>query len=554
MILLFELNCLSKNYVLENLIDELCSDFKITYKIARVDNTIKLFIEDEIERLEEFSDYIPTRLPLSIFLKSTIVEVVEEILQKSEEIPKCLLNLPFTPKALLECRDNLSPFVNNEIGASSFDAKNILLKDKDALVLSASKKDEFDSFYTKIAQIIDSGEEVYIDSISGKYCIGKVDDSFSNKDFIITATDFSLISKMIIAKENELKALVSLEKPIIKFRLNSIYKAKNILPNSRVKVQFPDELLLQNICERLNTLGVDFIYRVKEKSSTCRYSIEIDGKYSLIPKIEVSVLENGEILILNGNGYSSKQTRDSFKKFDIVSHAQFASVMQEHNLFEKGISCFYLSKTHDDLMMHFSQKLGMLELVKVPVIKDMKEIFNIIESTDIGRRLVANYKKHFRSFYDNALSISIPDETPNSIYSVWGIISVVLGMSEKLEGAAEKIIEFAEDFSAKKGPKIDYVLHDKTSIKSDLNMIEALRTAMSYRLAGVEDMTLSFGIVESCSLFLSTLTDSNIENLSSEGTVLCGSLFASKDFAENSCKHILPNSKIYMNIELPIDH
>jgi len=551
MILSFEFNYISKNALLENMLELICKDFDISYKIGKVDNIVNLYVEDNETELTNFSNFIAQRLPLSIFFKSTAVNVVDTIPENLDNsIEECNLCLPFTPKTLVTSkRNNFNPLINNEVGIPTFNAKGVLFKKEDSVI----EVDNFSELYQKIAKIIKEGEEVYIDSTSGAYVIGKIE-NIKDDDFIVIPTDLSVVEKMVVIKENEIKALASLEKPVIKLRVNTLYSSKEILPTKRVKIKLPDELLLLNICDKLNKDGIDFIYRIDKINSTCKYTLSIDGTFNRLPQIEVCILENGEILIVNGDGYSSPFLKENLKKFDCHGHAQFASIMQEHNLFDEKVSCFYISKTHDDMIMHHSQNTGMLDLIKFPVIDDIKEIFKIIKQSDIGKKLIENYIQQFPKVYEKAIECQIPKNMPNNIYTIWGIAAVILGFSDNIKEGSEKTIEFAEDFGGKKGPRVDYLLIDKESIKSDFDMIRLIRSAISFKLAGTDDIILSFGMMEALSYFLSDTSDSCNENLSSEKTLLCGSMFGIKKFAEITCKNITASSHICFNRELPIDN
>ena len=549
MILAFEFNYVSKNALLENMLESICKDFGISYKIGKVDTIVSLHVEGIETKLTNFSDFIGTRLPLSIFFKSTAVNVVDEMAESLEKTDECKLYVPFTPKTLATCKDeNLNPLINNEVGIASFDAKGVILKHNDNIVAIES----FEALYTKIAEVLTNDEEVYINSVSGSYVIGKIE-NLKEKDFIVIPTDLSVVEKMVVIKENEIKALASLEKPTIKLRVNTLYGAKEILPSQRVKLKLADELLLLNLCEKLHKNGVDFIYRVDTATSTCKYSVEIDGSFTKLPQIEVCVLENGEILILNGDGYSTPELRENLNKFDTKAHAQFATIMQEHNLFDEKISCFYMSKTHDDMIMHLSDKTGMLDLIKFPIVRDIKDIFTTIKTSKIGAKLVKSYQKQFPETYKNAINCEIPADASNNIYNIWGIAGVILGFADNIEDASEKVIENAEDFGGKKGPRVDYLLVDKESIKSDFDMMRLIRSTMSFKLAGTDEVTLSFGMMEAFAYFLSDTSDSCKENLSSEKTLLCGSMFGVRKFAEITCKNITVSSQICLNRELPID-
>jgi len=545
MILAFEFNYVSKNALLENMLESICKDFEISHKIGNVDNIVSLHVEGDETKLTNFSNYIGTRLPLSIFFKSTAVNVVEKMPKELDTIPECKLCVPFTPKTLATCKEgNLNPLVNNEVGIRTFDAKGVML--------NKVSTTNFETLYSNTAEALVNDEEVYIDSASGSYCIGKIE-NIKEKDFIVIATDLSVVEKMVVIRENEIKALASLEKPTIKLRVNTLFAAKEILPSQRVKLKLADELLLLNICEKLHKNGIDFIYRVEGKTSTCKHSVEIDGTFTKLPQIEVCVLENGEIIIVDGDGYSAPELRENLKKFDTKAHAQFATIMQEHNLFDKKVSCFYVSKTHDDMIMHLSDKTGMLDLVKFPIVRNIKEIFKIIEESPTSARLLASYKEQFPEIYKNAINCQIPSNAPNNMYTIWGIAGVILGFADNIVEASEKIIENAEDFGGKKGPRVDYLLVDKEAIKSDFDTLKLIRSTMSFKLAGTDDVTLSFGMMEAFAYFLSDTSDSCKENLSSEKTLLCGSMFGVRKFAEIASKNITTSSQICLNRELPID-
>jgi hypothetical protein len=560
MILAFEFNYISKNALLENILESICKDFDIFYKIGKVGNIVNLYVEGDETKLTNFSDFIGKRLPLSIFFKSTAVNVVDEIKDDLETIDECKLCLPFTPKSLFTCKDKndsmyLNPLINNEVGIKTFVAKGVLLKENDNVIVDAKETSNFEALYNEIAKIINSRDEVYINSTSGSYVIGKIDSKFKKDgSFTVIPTDLSVVEKMVVSRENEIKALASLEKPTIKFRVNTLYGAKEILPTQRVKMKLADELLMQNICERLFSNGIEFLYKIDTKASTCKYSLEIDGSFELLPQIEICVLENGEILIISGDGYSNPVLKENMKKLDNKEHAQFASIMQEHNLFDDKVSCFYLSKTHDDAIMHFSEKTGMLDLIRFPIVKDISKIFEIIfKDSDIGERLVRSYQEKFPQIYKTATNCTISQDASNSMHSIWGITAVILGMSDNIEDGSKKLIENAEDFGGQKGPRIDYLLVDKEAIKSDFDMIRLIRSAMSFKLADTDDVTLSFGIMEALAYFLSDTSDSCRENLSSEKTLLCGSMFGIRKFAELASKNISASSQICLNRELPID-
>lgn len=564
MVLSFEFHYISQNGVLENLLKSICEDFEIRYSLNKSNTIVTLEVESNEEGLEKFSDFLSSRLPLSIFFKSSSVNVVDN-LSEGVEIEPCTLTLPYTPKALELVQDEkseffLSPFVPNEIGNTPFlHVKKVQLLDaKGVCAKEARNSNEFLSFYSQIINLLNENKKILIKSPAGDYIYSKVNSQTATKiqgECKIIATDLCVVEKMVVIKDNEIKALASLEKPNIRLKVNSLYEAKNIFAYTRVNIQLADDMLLHLVCNEAFKNGIEFLFKEEvTENQDYDYKIVTDDNISQIAPIEVCVLENGEILVLNGGGYSAPNVKANMNKFESSAYAQFTSVIQEHDLFGEQVSGFYLSKNHDDKFMHISEQTGMLDLVSFPVEKSFERIFDSIKESTTGAKLFENYLNTYPELVEIALKTTLPKSIPNSIYTMWGICAVILGLSETFEGASEKLIELAEDFGGQKGPRIDYALINPETLVSNFNFIKMVRSSMSFKLAGADDKTLSFGFVESLSYFLSDSADFYRENLTSSRMILCGSLFGIKRFCEISARNIQASNKISFNKELPIDN
>jgi hypothetical protein len=562
MILSFEFQYLSQNRVLENFLQSICEEFDIEYKIENSKTIVTLFVNAHEEKLESFADFLATRLPLSIFFKSSSVQVCNEM-QGSDEVEKCNLTLPFTPKALIQAKntkdkDYMSPFIVNEVGNAPFlNTKDIFLKDnKNNLLMSANEKSSFIALYEKISQLICENKKIRISSSNGDFIYTKVDKATSSlvDTMNIVATDLSAVEKIAVIRDNEIKALASLEKPSIRLKVNALFSAKEILKTNRVKIKLADDMLLQLICEKLYADGVTLLYRENSQNVAFDYSVTLDSAINTIAQIEICVLENGEILIVSGDGYSASSVKDNLKKFDDIAHAQFTSIIQEHDIFKEQLNCFYLSKTHNDKIMYISEDSGMLDLISFPIIRSFQTIFDTIKESTTGEKLFESYEKKFPLIVKNALSTKITENAPDNIYTMWGICAVILGMATSIEEGSEMMIELAEDYGGQKGPRIDYQLIAPNTLVSTFNFIKLIRSAMSFKLADTDDRTLAFGFLESFAYFLSDMTDYYKESLLSQKMLLCGSMFGIRRFSELSCRNIQATCKIAFNRELPIDN
>jgi len=560
MILAYEFEYVSGNLVLESFLKVISEEFGVDYTICRKKNITTLYINEDEEMQHKFADFLSSNLPLSLFLKSSNAKVTSSIEGKELDFVDTALSLPFTKKSIELAKDEKSffyksPFVPNEVGFSKISEKiSLSLESKDGVVV-ANDPDGYKNIYKTVANLIKDGEAVRIKTPSGIFTFFKVRNGAFEKvdDFEILPTDLSLIQKMVNIRENEMQVLMSLEKPIVRAKVNMIFESLEILPASRVKVRMANTPLLQFICEELFANGVEFLAKSsdnKEYSYFLNYDIDIPK----IPDVEVSILENGEIFILNSDKYGSEYVKDGLSKLKEPAIRQFVSVLKERELFDFKTSCFYFSKKYDDAIMYHDEKKGILSLVKFPHFLSMRELLHDIKKQDeSGEKLIENYKKTYLELYKTAQRVKIPKKLSNNLFNTLRFVSIIVGFSDDFKTAADTLIEKAEDFGGQKGVRIDFRLENEDKINSNFNPYRLIRSAMSFKLAGTDDMTLAFGVLESFSYFISDMADAHKETLGSEKIALAGSVFSYPIVTELVAKNLLANHKIYFNQELPID-
>lgn len=476
--------------------------------------------------------------------------MVDTLPEHEEVLPSQAYHAEFTPKNLaLVDTPTSSHYLFPVLAVNDLHVK---LFENETERLHVNTSSGFDTLYTTLADLIARGENVAIETKNGTFVFGTIENAPAHESFEVMATDLSVVERMVVCRENEIKALASLERPAIRFKVNALYAQKGILAQSRVIVRLADDLLLYQLSKRLFEKGVLFLF--KAASSPASYRVTLSAKHDALEPLLISVLETGTIFILKGSDYASSSLKESVQKFDEASHGAFASIMQEHQLFDAVSTCFYLSTTHDDRIMHYSKEHGMLNLVEVLLPTSFEELFaEVARSSESAERLVANYQEQFPEIYAKALQTPIPSNMPKSVYSLWKIIAIALGLSDDFERAGEQLVENAEDFGGLKGPRIDYFLQKEDALSSDLDYVRLLRSGMSFKVAGTDNTTLSFGYMESLSYFISDLADAHKETLLSSKIALCGSLFGYKRFSEMIIKNLKPNHTLCFNKELPID-
>ncbi len=561
MILAYEFEYVSKNLVLENFLRVISEEFGIKYTICREKNITTLYIDEEEERQHEFADFLSLNLPLSIFLKSSNAKVVNSIKGKELDIKNTAISLPFSKKAIELAKDEKSffyksPFVPNEVGFSKVFQKISLSLEGDNGLTVANNSDGYKNIYKSVAKLIKEGKRVKIETPNGAFVFFAVrKGAFEDvKDFEILPTNISLVQKMVNLRNNEIQAIASLEKPIIRAKVNMVFESFEILPANRVKIRLANTPLLQFICEELYENGIEFIVKssdVLEYSHLVSYDIDMPS----IADIEISVLENDEIFVLNTDKYSSEESKFGLKKLKEPSVRQFVSILKERELFEYKTSCFYFSKKYNDAIMYHDGDKELLTLVEFPCFPSIRELFNTIKKQDeSGVKLVENYQKTYPELYKSIQRVKIPKKLSNNLFNTLRFVSIVVGFSNDFKTAADTLIENAEDFGGQKGVRIDFRLENEEKINSNFNPYRLIRSAMSFKLAGTDDMTLSFGTLESFSYFVSDMADALKETLGANKVALGGSLFGYPLISELVAKNLLPNHKIYFNQELPIDN
>ena len=92
--------------------------------------------------------------------------------------------------------------------------------------------------------------------------------------------------------------------------------------------------------------------------------------------------------------------------------------------------------------------------------------------------------------------------------------------------SAPYLLACAADFLGEKGVRIDFSINDRGELAAD----KLIRSAMSYKLAGVDEKVLSYGFIDSLSYFLSDLMDARRDEF--DAAIFGGALFGERKFAD----------------------
>ncbi len=597
MILKFAFEYFSTSLVLENILLKELEESPLTGKLERCGDFISLYIEGDEEKLQNFADVLSLNIPYSLFLRGSKVEVVSNLPKQEYILPDYpKRELPFCPKCEKKALQEYNPFVKCSACGYSVQSSDLLYKNF-AKTFTRNNEEIFKNF----AKALKSGVMAKIKTLNGFKSIALMNKKNFEKlrgNFEFLCTDLESVNKIFFVRKSEILALGSFEKPVLELSVNHKFLeifsfVKNL---SKIKVRLSNDLMLEILSKQMLKLGFHYLI-LGDFDERKEYNIELsfDSKVIKNRPLEVIVLDDGQNVITKGdlglvpkvnNGFRDISLRafsNSFvaindngniitykkdeklpttlKTFTLengdlsyeAAHGAFYALLSEQSLLDKTIAGVYFSKINSDRIMINSPKFGLVDYIQFDFDfpKTFSELFKIMKNEDkISLKLVENFITKFPDFYKNEFKFS----KMGSIYKIWGIISIILGIQNDgdMQKGSEKLIKYAASFKGKKGPRIDYRLKkDKNKLK--LDYLKVIKTAMSFRIAGIDLETLSFGVMESFAEFASNIIDEISRDYEISGVCFNGSLFESVNLINRFYTITKKNYKVYTHKEFTLD-
>jgi hypothetical protein len=201
------------------------------------------------------------------------------------------------------------------------------------------------------------------------------------------------------------------------------------------------------------------------------------------------------------------------------------ALAERHRLTQKAAAVVYFSFAEPDSFVGAHDPGGritrLIEFLPLPV--RGADLIDAIASIDEnGPRLVANYRQAFRSLYDGLASFDPDEEAIETEALAWllGATGMILGLDEL-------------DLAKALLPATDSVKVDTVVIERDgrylLDGRRLLRSAMSYRIAGVPRDTLARSVFESLGDFAADAVQRLLKDWKAEAIVCAGDLFAANN-------------------------
>lgn len=542
MVLEFRFKYLSKNKTLGKFLDFAAKQNDCEYKIVQKLDYVYLYVKCSEKSLGEFSESLSKYLPMSIFYYDIVINTLPDFPNVQTMSLEQDNLISFCPTCLREVEDEenknyYNAFKSCEV-CDSFEEANFVL---DNQKVESSKK-----LFENLAQKINENQKIKIKTLSGTFVFSKVNDLDYSTNLL--ATNLLNMSSLVVENKTDIVALASIEKPSVDFKINEIYKLNNEIKKDFINIRFANDLTLYFLSLELSKLNINFL-NIENNKNEFDIFLDIEEKIiknKLLDIPHIKCFDNKKFF-LDSKSYD-KSLDVIYSKFEEKNKSHFMTVLAENELFDKSIVNFYISTKDDDGLSFYSEKFdGLIDIVKpFNIPSSVEQFFETMKKDETSSRLLQNYKEKFEDDYNKALNTDISTYKTKSFYNYWQIAKQILCFEED-------ILENANKCMLEKGPRIDYkLLEDEKLYNREFDYVKLIRSAMSFKLAGVEEETISLGFMESLAHFIGYELDNINSSYDLDGVSLCGDMFRYDIFTSLVEKSITKNFNIYYNKEFVI--
>ncbi len=453
------------------------------------DNTTSFYLQASAEITLEFaqklSEILPFSLDFSFLSLKEITEPLDENLFQTASPSKPLF---MNAKEHQDFLDNNSSLYANTLGL----IENTAFKGK----MIHSPKELIDCL-TQLKGMLKTQDFIPIFTSRGPlfFSLKKPSPSviFSDLSSVLTCTKLPL---------EDAQYLASLEKPSIKAPLKSVFK--DTFKNDEIIAQLPYDPILNLLCHILQDEGIEFVFT--HESRSCEALLHYEALFK-----------------------TPKRLITPAKKFVLENHLSTLPFKDELEFLREtpnSIVLYISFKRPTRLLLHANGSLKTLLSVGF----DFNQIFHLLKQDEKASRMLENYAAKFPDFYARIAELSQYNLGGANLLDFFRILGFILGYSEDFH--SHSVISLAKECLRPKGPRIDYKILKDDSLKMALNFSKIMHSAMSFRLAGVENEILSLGILDSLAEFLGNFIWDNAQNFSVQEVTIAGDFFGEKVFLD----------------------
>ncbi len=472
------------------LLEQMACNLQARFYSVYKDNTTSFYLQASAETTLEFaqklSEILPFSLDFSFLSLKEITEPLDENLFQTTSLSKPLF---MNAKEHQDFLDKNSSLYANALGF----VKNTAFKG----AIIHSPKELIDCL-TQLKEALKTQDFIPIFTSRGALSL-----SLKKPSISVIFSDLSSVLSCTKLPLEDAKYLASLEKPSIKASLKSVFK--DTFKSDEIIVQLPFDPILNLLCRILQDEGIEFVFihANNPQEALLYYETLFKTPKRLITPTKKFVLENN---------LSATPFKDEL---------EFLSATPNNSI------VLYLSfKRPTRLLLHANGSLKTLLSVSF----DFNQSFNFLKQDEKASRMLKNYATKFPNFYARILELSKYNLGGANLLDFFQILGFVLGYSEDF--CAQSVVSLAKECLRPKGPRIDYKILKDDSFKMALNFSKIMHSAMSFRLAGVENEILSLGILDSLAEFLGNFIWDNAQNFSVQEVTIAGDFFGEKVFLD----------------------
>jgi len=537
--------------------------------------------------LEALAEQISSFVPQSLFLREyTIEEIEDEDVSENVNVPLPIKNsaiqIPCCPECQRKVIETYDPFVPCNV--CGFSDTSLSMDDLEAF--TAVRADTQEAFFMQLADILMVKGEVTLPTYNGIRRFSLLNTNKQKSKGILSCNPVDISDKFLIT-QGELDALMMVEKPTVRLKAKFKLRAEYELNAPFYPVFFADDKVTLTLSTALKHKGIDAVFC--DQLPTLRVAAALDEHViiamgrDMLPWRDSLSLENASFceyaglqafgdrdgllidteLDVGNQPYISYVSNEGKPKVNgaiyfAPAHAALRSIVLEQELEGRSLCGIHLSREHPSQLFSFASKIGYTPMVLFhdDVLSQPKVMLEAIAQMDEGGlRLVSNFKKSFPELYAKVEQVEFKSEVHISdIAKLWSIAAVFIGMYEGDDAleACETLESTAIEFGGKSGPRIDYKIIS-TDAGYQLDFRLAIRSAMSFKLAGLDDYLLSFGFIDSLADFIAIKAEDTDANIGIDGVTLSGSLFENRQLLMRTYNTLSTNYKIYRNEHLSID-
>ncbi|WRB56440.1 protein hydE [Helicobacter pylori] len=471
------------------LLEQMAFNLQVRFYSVYKDNTASFYLQASAETTLEFaqklSEILPFSLDFSFLSLKEITEPLDENLFQTTSLSKPLF---MNAKEHQDFLDKNSSLYANALGF----VKNTAFKG----AIIHSPKELIDCLI-QLKEALKTQDFIPIHTSRGALSL-----SLKNPSPSVIFSDLSSVLSCTKLPLEDAKYLASLEKPCVKASLKSVFK--DTFKNDEIIAQLPFDPILNLLCRILQDEGIEFVFTHANNSQEAllHYETLFKTPKRLITPTKKFVLENN---------LSTIAFKDELEFLKETPHS----------------IVLYLSfKRPTRLLLHANGSLKTLLSVSF----DFNQSFNLLKQDEKASRMLKNYATKFPNFYARVLELSKYQLGGANLLDFFQILGFVLGYSEDF--CTQSVISLAKECLRPKGPRIDYKILKDDSFKMALNFSKVMHSAMSFRLAGVENEILSLGILDSLAEFLGNFIWDNAQNFSVQEVTIAGDFFGEKVFLD----------------------